>query len=284
MASSHLYKRPRLLDMRARFSLMVGQGTLDAATSPQSCNWVLGLRIMSSWALCIWELVVGLHAALLKTNCRRELLHAKKTLHDLLELRSVKESSSDGKEFLNGMFQRTRLHDTVNVLFPQVKQILLDCLREKDLVPPTNMEERGVGTWCSRYWGSLFPLHYYSRRRQLGRKSSEEHSEAPIVLVVVVTSTVTFIVAFLVFCCFRKCSGSGQGRNDESPLLSLRSSDPSIASSQKSLGLGTSMHGGKPGNGTGGNLFKESVSLSNSEIDIPLETASGPETDVVEPV
>ncbi|KAL2247581.1 UNVERIFIED_CONTAM: Formin-like protein 5 [Sesamum indicum] len=223
-------------------------------------------------------------AALLRTNCRHELLHAKKTLQDLLELRSVKESSSDGKEFLNGMFQRTRLHDTVNVLFPQVKQILLDCLREKDLVPPTNMEERGVGTWCSRYWGSLFPLHYSSRRRQLARKSSEEHSEAPIVLVVVVTSTVTFIVAFLVFCCFRKCSGSGRSRNDESPLLSLRSSDSSIASSQKSLGLGTSMHGGKPGNGTGGNAFKPTVSLSNSEIDIPLETTSGPETDVVEPV
>ncbi|KAL0406885.1 UNVERIFIED_CONTAM: Formin-like protein 5 [Sesamum latifolium] len=223
-------------------------------------------------------------AALLRTNCRNELLHAKKTLQDLLEMRSVKESSSDGKKLLNGMSHRTRLHDTINVLFPQVKQILLDCLREKDLVPPTNMEERGVGTWCSRYWGSLFPLQYSSRRRQLARKSSEEHSEAPIVLVVVVTSTVTFVVAFLVFCCFRKCSGSGQGRNDESPLLSLRSSDPSIASSQKSLGLGTSMHGGQPGIGTGGNVFKPTISLSNSEIDIPLETASGPETDVVEPV
>ncbi|KAK4420721.1 Formin-like protein 5 [Sesamum alatum] len=222
-------------------------------------------------------------AALLRTNCRHELLHAKKTLQDLLDLRSVKESSSDGKEFLNGVIRRTRLHDTVNVLFPQVKQILLDCLREKDLVPPTNMEERGVGTWCSRYCRSLFRLHYYSRRRELASKSSEEHSEVPIVLVVAVTSSVTFVVAFLVFCCFRKCcrSGSGLGRNDESPLLSLRSSDPSVASSQKSLGLGSSM---KPGNGTGGNLFKPTVSLSNSEIDIPLETASGPETDVVEPV
>ncbi|KAK4387002.1 Formin-like protein 5 [Sesamum angolense] len=165
-------------------------------------------------------------AALLKTNCRRELLHAKKTLHDLLELRSVKESSSDGKEFLNGMFQRTRLHDTVNVLFPQVKQILLDCLREKDLVPPTNMEE-GCGYLVQQWlWARSVILH----------------------------------------------------------LLILAYVFNVLASSQKSLGLGTSMHGGKPGNGTGGNLFKESVSLSNSEIDIPLETASGPETDVVEPV
>ncbi|KAL0315034.1 UNVERIFIED_CONTAM: Formin-like protein 5 [Sesamum calycinum] len=100
-------------------------------------------------------------AALLKTNCRRELLHAKKTLHDLLELRSVKESSSDGKEFLNVALGK--------------------------------------------------PLH-------------------------------------------------------------------------RSLSVWELQCMGKPGNGTGGNLFKESVSLSNSEIDIPLETASGPETDVVEPV
>ncbi|PIN02455.1 Rho GTPase effector BNI1 [Handroanthus impetiginosus] len=223
-------------------------------------------------------------AALLWTNCRHELLHAKRTLQDL-ELRCMKERSSHCREPSGCRSFRTEMHDTVNILCPQVKQILLDCLREKGLMLPLTGEEMGFDTWYTRYLGSSFPWHYSSRRRELAQKSGKEPDPLPtIIIAVVVTACATFAVALLIFFCC--CGvGSGQGKNDERPLLSLSLSDNSIASSQKSFSRGTSTNEEKFGNQSlssklsnksiSGNLYMESHSLSNSKIEIPRGTSAG---------
>lgn len=65
-----------------------------------------------------------------------------------------------------------------------------------------------------------------------------ENSRKPVVVAVAVTAAITFVIAALLFCCYRKVkNGSGAGRRDERPLLSLSlSSSPSydLGSSIKS--------------------------------------------------
>ncbi|KAI3466200.1 hypothetical protein Pfo_022863 [Paulownia fortunei] len=196
--------------------------------------------------------------------------------------------SSDSEELLNGRSSRTKMHDPPNVLCPQVKQILLDCLQEKNLMLPITMEQKDSDTWYTRYLGSLFPGHYSPRRRELAQTSGEERAPLPtIIIVVVVTASVTFALAVLLFCCCFQCCGtcSGRGRNDERPLLSLSLSDSSVASSQKLFSLGTSTNEEKLGNQSlnnklshnkvSGNLYMESHSLGNSKIEIPVGTTAG---------
>ncbi|KAK3021986.1 hypothetical protein RJ639_045681 [Escallonia herrerae] len=79
--------------------------------------------------------------------------------------------------------------------------------------------------------------------------SKQNSSRKTVVIAVVVTAAVTFLVAALLFLCYRVCrTGSGVGRNDERPLLSLSLSDYSIGPSQKSFVVGDSISKEKPGN------------------------------------
>lgn len=137
----------------------------------------------------------------------------------------MRERPINSEELLNGGSSRIKTHDALSVLCPQVKQILLDCLREKNLMLPITGEKKDLDTWYTRYLGSLFPRHYSSRRRELAQKSGEEPTT--IIIAVGVTASVTFIVAVLLFYC---CCGTsfGSGRNDERPLLSLSLSDNSV--------------------------------------------------------
>ncbi|XP_059662540.1 formin-like protein 5 [Cornus florida] len=72
----------------------------------------------------------------------------------------------------------------------------------------------------------------------------------PVIIAVVVTAAVTFVIMVLLFLCYTKTcrTGSGAGRNDERPLLSLSLSDYSNGSSQKSFALGNSINKEKLGN------------------------------------
>ncbi|KAK2984780.1 hypothetical protein RJ640_004605 [Escallonia rubra] len=79
--------------------------------------------------------------------------------------------------------------------------------------------------------------------------SKQNSSRKTVIIAVVVTAAVTFLVAALLFVCYRVCrTGSGVGRNDERPLLSLSLSDYSIGPSQKSFVVGDSINKEKPGN------------------------------------
>ncbi|KAK6154390.1 hypothetical protein DH2020_008638 [Rehmannia glutinosa] len=215
-------------------------------------------------------------AELLRTHCRHEFLLAKKTLEDL-ELRLL-ERSSDSVEIPNARLSRTELYGALTVLCPQVKKILLDCLQEKNLVLPITKEEKDSNSWYTRYLGPLFHRDVSSTRRELVQKSQEE--PAPFTAIIVVAVSVIVAIVVLLFCvCCR--TSSGQGRNDESPLLSL-----SLTSTQKcNSNLGALMNEEKLGNQSfssklshnklSGNFYMESNSPRNSKIEIPLETTSG---------
>lgn len=158
-----------------------------------------------------------LQADSLRSNCRHELLHAKKILQDL-EFCFVKEGSISNEGLLNGGPPR---------MCPQVKQILQDCLQEKSLVLPATGEKKEFDTWYTRYSGYMY---HSSKRRELAQESEGEASPSQtIIMAVGVTAFITFFVAGLLFyLCFG--TNIGSARNDERPLLSLSLSDNSIGS------------------------------------------------------
>ncbi|KAA8523741.1 hypothetical protein F0562_010164 [Nyssa sinensis] len=82
---------------------------------------------------------------------------------------------------------------------------------------------------------------------QSNKKTSSQKS---VVVAVGVTAAVSFVFATLLFLCYHKTckTGSGVGRNDEKPLLSLSLSDYSGGSSQKSFSLGNGISKEKLGN------------------------------------
>ncbi|KAL7103519.1 hypothetical protein ACP275_08G184300 [Erythranthe tilingii] len=203
-------------------------------------------------------------AELLRANCTRALLHANKTLKDLDSRFSEDRPSSDSEEeFLKCRSSRKELHDNPNALCPHVKQVLLDCSRQKNILLPINRENE----------------YSSSRRRVLSQKTTVEDS-APlqaIIIAVAVTACVTFAIALLLFCwCFGV--NPGRGKNDEKPLLSLSLSGNSNVSSQKSFSLGNSMNGEKLRNQSFGSKYTESQhSLSNIKVDIPLAAPTSAE-------
>ncbi|CAA3008964.1 formin 5 [Olea europaea subsp. europaea] len=260
-------------------------------------------------------------AELMWINCRLEMIHTKEALENL-EVHASEELTD--KELLSS--PKSDFSKTVNVLHPQVKQILVDCLWERNLAFPISDEEKGLKNWYNKYMGFLFARLNSSRRRELIQRfggapapapapapavpspspelndsglqptSGEHSSNSPnsasdkqsskqketIVVAVVVTAAVTFVFsALLFFCCRWFCgTGSGWGRNDESPLLSLSLSDYSTASPQKSFGLQTSVNKEKLGNQSFNNKLNEnkfsskfymkSHSVSDTKIEIPV--------------
>uniref|UniRef100_A0A5B6Z1K3 Formin-like protein n=1 Tax=Davidia involucrata TaxID=16924 RepID=A0A5B6Z1K3_DAVIN len=101
------------------------------------------------------------------------------------------------------------------------------------------------------------------------QSNKQNSSHKSVVIAVGVTAAVTFIVATLLFLCYHKTckTGSGVGRNDERPLLSLSLSDYSTGSSQKSFALGNSISKENLGNqscDTNGNHNKWASSLDGT--------------------
>lgn len=164
-----------------------------------------------------------MQAESLRTDCRNELSNAKKTLQDI-ELCFTKERSVRREELYGGL-SRGKTQDARNVMCPHVKKILVDCIRDKNLVLPVTGEKKDLKTSNAKYLGSLpsSPV-----RRELAEKSREPADPVPtIMLAVGVTASLTFIVSVLLF--YFCCGGSfAAGRTDERALLSLALSDSSI--------------------------------------------------------
>ncbi|XP_042058931.1 formin-like protein 5 [Salvia splendens] len=197
----------------------------------------------------------------LQSDCMNELSNAKKTLQDI-ELCFTKERSVRREELYDGS-SRVKTQDARNVMCPQVKKILVDCVWDKNLVLPVTGEKKDLKTSNAKYLGSL-PSS--PRRRELDEKSREPADPVPtIMLAVGVTASLTFIVSILLF--YFCCGGSfAAGRTDERALLSLALSDSSIASSRKSLTLGTSSNEEK--------LDSQSFSSTRSSRTLHLESRS----------
>lgn len=122
-----------------------------------------------------------LQAEFLWLNCRLELIHAKKALEDL-ESYASEERLGDSKKFPKDRLSgKADIHKAANCLHPQVKKILLDCLRERNLMLPVCGDEKGFKSWYTRYLGFLFANPDSSSRRELIQRIGEAPSPAPTV-------------------------------------------------------------------------------------------------------
>lgn len=116
-------------------------------------------------------------AELLRENCRPELLQAQNTLQDFEQ--RLAEKSSYSSELENGKSSRTQMHQAINVLFPQVYQILIDCVRGNNLVLRSAGEEKRLGSWYTRHLKVLFNLPWSSTRRVLAQTPGEAPAPSP---------------------------------------------------------------------------------------------------------
>ncbi|XP_009630423.1 formin-like protein 5 [Nicotiana tomentosiformis] len=199
---------------------------------------------------------------LLWLNCRIELIRANEAVVDL-EYYVAKEDSSGKDEVL--LDSRSEKHKHVNVMHPLVKQALLGCLREKNLLFLICGEEKGSPNWYTKCMECLLSWHRAPKRRKLkaapnpppappNSKSSKSKDDknskkksagkgskktsTPGVPIIAAAAAASVLIAILCICCCCKCRGrSKKGLNDERPLLSLSSSD---YSSHKSSALGAS--------------------------------------------
>ncbi|KAK6151764.1 hypothetical protein DH2020_014399 [Rehmannia glutinosa] len=221
-------------------------------------------------------------AELLRVNCMHELLHARKTLQDL-ELHFTEVKSSDSNELLNtetsdGAPAPSPVDSTPSPA-PSINLARTDIPASPPVLPffpPDFNNSNSQPTGGERTSTSTSDVN----------SSNQKTSKRTVVIAVAVTASVTFVMAALLFLFCRKCcgNGSGRGRNDERPLLSLSISDYSIASSQK-FGLETSVNEQKLGNQsfnnkvnhtkTNENFYVESHSLRNSKIEVPVRTTAG---------
>ncbi|XP_022874147.1 uncharacterized protein LOC111392968 [Olea europaea var. sylvestris] len=120
-------------------------------------------------------------AEFLWLNCRLELIHAKKALEDLESYASEERLGDSKKLPKDRLSGKADIHKAANCLHPQVKKILLDCLRERNLMLPVCGEEKGFKSWYTRYLGFLFANPDSSSRRELIQRIGEAPSPAPTV-------------------------------------------------------------------------------------------------------
>ncbi|CAA0813921.1 Formin-like protein 5 [Striga hermonthica] len=208
-------------------------------------------------------------AGLLQTKCMQEFLLAKRTINYFNP---------------NAQSSTTSMHEAFSILCPQVKKVLLDCLRENILVSEQKDSDSDSDSWYNRYSGwFIFQRHFSSTRRELVQK--EESAPFPTVAAVLVIAAFALAIGALLF--FFCSNTSGQGINDENPLLRLSLSDHSIASTQKMPSLGALMSEEKYGNksfnsrlslnrSSSRSLLTDLHSPTNSKLEIPLGPTNGP--------
>lgn len=202
---------------------------------------------------------------LLWLNCRIELTGANDAV-DLEYYVAEEDSSVRGEVLLRSSSEN---HNHIGDLHPLVKQALLGCLREKNLLFLICGEEKGSPNWYAGCVEFLSSWHGAPKRRKLKAapnpppappnskpaksrddKNSKKKSAAkdskkkntvgvPIIAAAAVTSIL--ITLLCICCCCKCCRRSKKGLNDERPLLSLSSSD---YSSHKSSALGSSFNTG----------------------------------------
>ncbi|PKA53540.1 Formin-like protein 11 [Apostasia shenzhenica] len=141
-------------------------------------------------------------------NCKLDFFGISLVMRDL-DLQILKENSADST-----MFVKEDMQEALTRLYPEMKRFLFDCLIKQSLLPAAP-------------------------------PSKEKTNNRPIIIAVVVTAIATFTLAAFCFYCCNRCAGGKyqnfHSQKDERPLLSLSLSDFS-GSSQKSFGLGNSIH------------------------------------------
>ncbi|GER53330.1 formin homology5 [Striga asiatica] len=111
-----------------------------------------------------------LQAELLRDKCMLHLLQIQKTLKNLEEEENLSASNNFPKFWHFG----AQVHNPTNVLVPQVNQILIDCVREKN-------QEKSSDTWYTPYFSFLFSTSSSSMRRVLPETPAQAPAPSPTV-------------------------------------------------------------------------------------------------------
>ncbi|CAL1354390.1 unnamed protein product [Linum trigynum] len=223
-------------------------------------------------------------AKLLWDTCKIDLIHSKEGGEDLnscfLKETTGKPSELDSKGW---PLSKQNMQQLFRSPPPQLRQVLLDCIRKNNLLYGISSEEERESSMPylkhlnSLFFKSSIPVRNWHENtaqqpagsstpkptsRKIHAETSsdeteteegeeeepEENNDQKLIIAVVVTAASTSIFAALLFFCCLKVFGMGSdpGLNDEKPLLSLSLSD-SATSSYKSFSLGSSFKEGKLG-------------------------------------
>ncbi|MQM15283.1 hypothetical protein Taro_048223, partial [Colocasia esculenta] len=86
----------------------------------------------------------------------------------------------------------------------------------------------------------------HPKEARISPSTSNNSNEKKMIIAIVVTAAASVFFTALLFCCYNRCCRSrvdmGLSHRDDRPLLTLSSSDFSVGSSQKSFGMGNSIH------------------------------------------
>ncbi|RAL45349.1 hypothetical protein DM860_013745 [Cuscuta australis] len=167
-----------------------------------------------------------------------------------------------------------------------------NCVRKQQVLTQTFEEKKlhaspPVQPFVPRKLGDASVKHSKISLNSTAKASSIKKigkSKKPSSASVAVPAGATFVIVVLLsICCIKiRRSGSGNGQTDKRPLLSL--SDHSVASSQKSFSLDSSLNNRKSAfddnfhDKMSCNLFMEPHTLSNSRIEIPVGHGLSPAT------
>lgn len=123
-----------------------------------------------------------LQAELIWLNCRIELIHAKEAVEDPEFSVRVDKYKGNRERVSNGRSStKEETQKIVNILHPFVKQTLLDCLREKNLMFLVSGEESVSKTWYSKCLDFLFVRSCAPKQRELFQSCGEIPAPSPIV-------------------------------------------------------------------------------------------------------
>lgn len=199
-------------------------------------------------------------------NCKIELIKLKDAIKEL-DLCLPEKVSSCANEINRWSMEKESIDKIISLLHPEVKQILLDCLRKNNIIFRVSGEEGSSKVWYAEYifgkragprrnlgieslhWlkkvsakapPSPYDLKHYSVSLNTYEEASlsedsganaqekKNNGSQSVVIAIVVTACVTFLIAAVLFlCCYRVCGG-GSKMNDESPLLSPSMTDSSV--------------------------------------------------------
>ncbi|OMP04516.1 Actin-binding FH2/DRF autoregulatory [Corchorus olitorius] len=113
-------------------------------------------------------------------SCGKDSNDLKEAFEDLkLHLLEETPSTSYDVNTKGSAFAKEKIHKLIDVLHPQLKQALSDCIRKKNLLFPVSGEDSGFTTWYTRYIESLLRWPDVPRRILATQNSGSAPAPAP---------------------------------------------------------------------------------------------------------
>ncbi|OMO80524.1 Actin-binding FH2/DRF autoregulatory [Corchorus capsularis] len=113
-------------------------------------------------------------------SCGKDSNDLKEAFEDLkLHLLEETPSTTYDVNTKGSPFAKEKIHKLIDVLHPQLKQALSDCIRKKNLLFPVSGEDSGFTTWYTRYIESLLRWPDVPRRILATQNSGSAPAPAP---------------------------------------------------------------------------------------------------------